>query len=233
VNKLFYLSIAVLLGASISSCREASFTEPPIVSPWFYSDTTATLLGDISLDNHNGNPHAPPPGSHIVLAWEIPNTTNGMSFYIFGDTALIQKGNNFLYALTLGDSLPKNIVRLLATDTLAIAHVFLAAPGVLKNGDTLSYSGLSTDVRIIGALEDEVIAFRRGNPTITGSKGLITLTDMNCGRNTSGQYVLLHGDVFPGDTKISDIRPDFGFGPGIQIDDDKHDMAEHNLFWMQ
>jgi len=236
MNKLFYTAITILLGIGVCSCnviQDASFTPPNSVSPWYYTDTTATLLGEIFIDNMHGHPNNPPPGSHVIIAWEMPNIANGMSLYIFGDTSLVPKGNGYVYALTLSDSLPKNVVRLLSADTLAIAHVFLAAPGVLKNGDTLSYSGLSTDTRILGALEDEVIAFRRGNPTINGSKGPITLSDMNCGHSSGGIYVILHGDIFPGDTKISDVKPDFGIGPGIQIDDDKQDMAAHNPFWLQ
>jgi hypothetical protein len=208
---------------------------PPesMISPWYSTDTAATLLGDIIIDNQHGNPRNPPPGAHVVLAWEMPNSTSGMSFYIFGDTALVQKGNNFIYSLALGYSLPKHIVRFLPTDTLAIAHVFLAAPGMLHNGDTLSFSGLATDSRIIGALEDEVIAFRKGTPSINGASGAIILDDTHCGRNTSGTYMILHGLKFPGETRIHDVSPDFGFGPGIQIDDDKGEMAQRNPFWMQ
>jgi hypothetical protein len=236
MKKAFSYSLFILLGAATSSCnfvQDASFTQPNTPSPWFFTNTNAALLGDIFVDVQHGHPNNPPPGSHVVIAWEMPNGVNGLAFYIFGDTTLSQIGpGKLVYSMFLGDSLPKNIVRLLATDTLAIAHVFLAAPGVLKNGDTLLYSTLDTNLSIIGVLEDEVIAFRRGNPMINGASGPITLDDTHCGRNTAGNYIILRGDKFPGDTKIRDVAPDFN-GPGIQIDDDHNDIASHIVFWLQ
>jgi hypothetical protein len=229
MNKVFYLIITVFLGIAMCSCNllhDASFNPPVVANTWFYTNTYGIVFGGIQEDNK----HQPiPAGAEVIIAWENPNTTSGMTLTIFGDTTLSLLGGKPFYKMVIGDSMPLSAVRILSTDTLAIGHLFLALGGTFKNGDTLSYSSLS-DGRIIGSLEDEAIVFRRGNPSINGSRGMITLDDMKC-HSPSGNYELLRADRFPGDTKIGDVTPDIN-GPDIQMDD-PNDLASHNPFWLQ
>jgi hypothetical protein len=154
MKKAFSYSILILLGAAISSCnaiQDASFTPPNTPSPWFFTNTNGKIIGNIYTDNMHGHPQNPPAGAQVVIAWEMPNMTSGLTFSIFGDTTLLKFGPKIFYAMNLGDSLPKSVVRLLATDTLAVGHLFLTTNGAFKNGDTISFSSL-TDGRVIGAL---------------------------------------------------------------------------------
>jgi hypothetical protein len=231
MNKIFSLTVTILLGALICSCslvKDASFNPPDAPSPWFYTMQTFDIHdAEVHPDNMGGPPNISK-NAHIVVGWEIPNNSGGHALYIFGDTAIVSGFGKYKYSLHIGDSLPKFVVSISSIDTIAVAHFFVTVDPLLRNGDTILYSNCWMNSEISGALDGEVIVFRKGNATITNG---ITLTDYYDG---FPGYNILHCDCIDGSNfNAFSVKPDYNPKPDIFMDDRTDEIRLQNPFWLQ
>jgi hypothetical protein len=182
---------------------------------------------DITGGNIYPDKDGPPkisPNAHIVVGWEIPNSSLGQALYIFGDTTITSRGyGQFKYSLHIGDSVPKFVVRISGQDTIAIAHIFVTEDPLLRNGDTIAYANCWMNSEVNGTVDGEVFVFRKGNPIIANGISL------NIG--LSG-YNFFHCDCIDGST-LKSVQPDYYPNYDIFMDNNTQDIKYRNPFWLQ
>ena len=240
-------SLVVLsLGAMLCAC-DASFVDPnelgtpdPVdsvqleKSKWYDTKASDYVLTGLVLPNKSRCNDTLPPGSHIIIGWELPNhLPKKQAYYFYGsgtvDPNKITKGfwkDNYNLSVTIGSLLPKQVMSYNAdsSQVLAVGHLFLINTTSLKNGDTLLYSELFMS-DILGGVSKSAVVYQKGFPLLLGKP---------IGDTVAQGFNLLRGykgfGFDPEEMKATyESNPAFFF---LEIDKDGFDTPRNNPMWL-
>lgn len=243
-------SLAVLsLGAMLCAC-DASFVNPnelgtpdPVdsvlleKSKWY--DTKVNdyaMKGYVVLDKDGRCKDTLPPGSRIIVGWELPNhLPKKQAYYFYGSgtvdpNRITTKGftkDDYNLAVTIDSLLPKEVMWYNAdsSQALAVGHLFLTDTPAIKDGDTLLYSELFMS-DIWGGVTKTAVVYQKGFPSLLGNPLGDTITQ---GFNFLRGYKSFFG---PDPDEMKEIYlsyPTFFF---LYIDKNAFDTMSNNPMWL-
>ena len=182
-----------------------------------------------------------PPGSRIVIGWELPNQLpRKQAYYFYGsgsvDPNKILKGwkDDYNLSVTIDSLLPKQVLWFNAdsSQALAVGHIFLTNTPSLKNGDTLLYTELIyTD--ILAGLGKNVVVYQKGHPLLLGKPLGDTIPE---GFSYLRGYKNIFGPSDQNDMKATYLNSPTQNSPSpfvfLWIDDKIYDTQEKNPMWL-
>jgi hypothetical protein len=231
MNKVFYLTLTILLGIAISSCRDASFDPiAPFVSDFWVTGESPMVIANGRIQLHD-DPHGGykplPATSAIIIAWEMPNDTS-RSLYVYGGGTISKIGfDSYIFTVILRDTLPK--FALFNKDTMnamAAGHIFLTLSTTIADGDTLHYnSNWDNAYQMIGSMNEVAVIFTKGNAVLPAqnTKGPIP----------KGFSLLRATKQDQSRERVTEFEPADPFRTEVEVDDNGHDCQSKTPFWLQ